>query len=264
MIAKASVILLGVVSLAGAADTTPSKGTQIGQTINDAITAALPVTKLIGDAVKALLPSGDKVKKSDVDAAVQKAADQARAQAVSESNAQLARLSGVLKEIQITNELGDNARLAVSDLVVIRSRLTEPISDAGWDQLKDEWNKIAKKSLSAVVGFDQKELDQISDPEVQKELATLKHNSDRDTTDFERLIDAKNQNQALTLLLQISARLDDLASAPSVQLKSFGAQLATLAQGTPKNPPPPPPPQQPPPPPPKSPLTTLLQKTNAR
>ncbi len=263
---RSCIVLLGVVCCLKADVQTPSKGTEIGQTINDAVTAALPVTKLIADAVKAVLPSGDKVKKSDLDAAVKKAADQARADAIDASNRQLERLKGVFTEIQIATELGENARLASANLTVIRSRLTNQLSDAGWDQIKDEWNKIAKKSVSDVVGFDQKKLDQISDPDVQRELATLKNTHDRDVADFETAVNGKNQATALTLLFQISERLDNVESAPIVELKSFGSQLVQLSKGTPKGssteqpalPPPPPPPPE------TSPLGRLLQNVNAK
>lgn len=260
---RIAVVLLAAGSYAAAEDPKLSKGTQIGQTINDAIEAALPGTKLIFDAIKAILPDGSKVKKSDVEDAVQKGAAQAREVAVKAANDQLKRFAGIVKEIEITTELGDNARKAGTDLTVIRSMLTgtmASLTDPQWERLNHEWKDLAKKSLTNVVAFDEKKLSQISDPDIQKELATLKKNSERDIDDFENQITARNQSLALTLLLQITQRLDNVSSAPAVQLKSFGDQLAALAagkQGTPDQPVPPPPPL-------KSGLMLLLQDTNAR
>lgn len=135
---KLYVVLLAGCSFAVAEDPKPSKGTEIGQTINDAITAALPGTKLLFDAIKVFLPKGDRVKKSDVEKAVQEGAQKAYDKALGESNAQLARLSGVVSEIEVTTALGDTARSADANLVVIRSRLTNQLSDSGWEQIKEE------------------------------------------------------------------------------------------------------------------------------
>lgn len=230
-------VLFGLGSLAIADDPKPSKGTQFGQTIFDAVTAAIPVIKPLAEAVKVVLPSGDKIKKTEAEAAVKSAlekaqqdVDKARRDAAQKASAQLGRLTGIVAEIEIATELGRKSRLASRDLTVLRSLLSRPLSDATWDQVRNEWEKIAKPAVSDVVAFDKTKLDKLSDPDIQRELASLEANYRRNMTDLENQIKAENRDQATVYLLQIADRLETLSEAPTAQLKSFGKQLTALSE----------------------------------
>src|ERR1700683_558274 len=142
-ILRAMVLL--VVPSAYGQDPAMTKGKAIGETINAAITAALPGVSAI-DSLIATLFQG-KAKQTLTPAAVKMAAttqastDQAAKSAA--VNAQLVSLSGAIAEIAAANDLAVVSRTAETTIAQARAYLTIP---DGWDAFKGQWS-VAKTNV---------------------------------------------------------------------------------------------------------------------
>jgi len=222
------------------------RGTAIGDTINAAITAALPGVSAIGNIVKALFPgASDPTKTSKVspNQVAKAVSDQATASQQT-AQAQLATLTGAIAEIAATNELASTAQIAGTSLAPARAFL----ATQDWDNFKLQW-AIAKQNLTKVANFDSSKLGKISNEAVQDTWADLNASYNQSIGNVDNFSAAKNLAPALASFDQLANSIQSLVTIPGVQLKLIAQQLSTVkAQiqspaplGLAPPPPPPPP-----------------------
>jgi len=230
--------------------TATQKGTAIGQTINAAITAALPGVSAIENIIAALFkkPAGSvspsattKVSAQAVTNAVKTNADPTALAAAAQ--AQLTALQGAIAEIATVNELASSAQTASTALTASRALLVT----SDWDDFKTQWG-VAKTNLSKVTSTDPSKLGKISDEDVLVAWNRLNTQYAQWISDVDNYSGKKNLALTLASFDQLSAAIQSLTTMPTVELNLISSQLQTVkAQPAPggNNAPPPPPPPPP-------------------
>ena len=243
-------IQVGMAAASLAQSATPStatkRGTAIGETINAAITAALPGASAIGNIVKALFPgSSDPTKTSRISPnQVTKAVNDQGTAAQQAAQTQLQALTGAIAEIAATNDLASTAQIANTSMASARAFLTTQ----DWDNFKLQW-AIAKQNLIKIANFDSAKLGKISNEAVQDTWAELNASYNQSIGDVDNFSAAKNLASCLASFDKLANSVQSLVTIPSVQLKLIAQQLSTVkAQVQPPNslglaPPPPLPPE---------------------
>ena len=245
-------LLLLLAPLAYAQETPAmTKGTAIGQTINAAITAALPGVSAIENILATLFKkptdpnstASTKVTAQNVTNAV----NSATATLQSNAQAQLTALQGAIDEIAAANALAAAAQVANTSLP---SKALLSLT-GGMDTFKTQWS-VAKTNINKLTSFDSAKLGKISDEAVQDAWRVLNDSYTQWISDVDTNI--ANQTSVTTATYTIGIpSFDSLAKSiqgltriPSVELQLLAAQLKTVsaqsATGTGATPPPPPPP----------------------
>lgn len=237
-------ICLGQQTSSPAPPNTPTqKGTAIGQTINAAITAALPAASAIENIIAALFKKSagavspsttTKVSAQAVTDAVKKNAEALAAA----SQAQLKALEGAITEIATVNVLATSAQIASTSLTASRSLLVT----SDWDDFKQQWD-VAKTNLNKVTSTDPSKLGQISDENVLLAWRQVNGQYVQWISDIDNYSAKKNLPVTLSSLDQLSAAIQSLARIPSVELELISTQLQTVKAQPPasvNNAPPPP------------------------
>jgi hypothetical protein len=206
------------------------KGTAIGQTINAAITAALPGVSAIENIIAAIFkkPAGSvppstttKVSAQTVTDAVKKNVDPATLAAASQ--AQLTALQGAITEIATVNLLATSAQTASTALTASRALLVT----SDWDDFKQQWD-VAKTNLNKVTSTDLSKLGKISDENVLLAWNRVNGQYVQWISDVDNYSAKKNLTLTLASFDQLSAAIQSLARIPSVELELISIQLQTV------------------------------------
>jgi hypothetical protein len=243
--------LLLLITTLSPAQTTPAetKGAAIGQTINAAITAALPGVSAIENIVAALFkkPAGTVAPTATTRVTAQNVTDAVKgATATLQSNAQaqLTALQGAIAEIAAANALATAAQTANTSLTPARAFLTIP---DGMRAFKTQWG-VAKQNLKTVTSFDSSKLGKISSESILDAWNLLNQNYTQWESDVDLYSSQTPPNLALVLSSfdKLLTSVQGIATIPSVELSLLANQLSTIkaqaAIGTGTPPPPPPPP----------------------
>jgi hypothetical protein len=231
-----------------------AKGTAIGQTINAAITAALPGVSAIENILATLFkkptdPNSTASTKVTAQS-VTNAVNSATATLQSNAQAQLSALQGAIGEISAANALAAAAQVANTSLP---SKALLSLT-GGMDTFKTQWS-VAKTNINKLTSFDSAKLGKISDEAVQDAWRALNDSYTQWISDVDTNI--ANQTSVTTATYTIgipsfdslAKSIQDLTRIPSVELQLLAAQLKTVnaqaAPGPGAAPPPPPPPPPP-------------------
>jgi hypothetical protein len=207
------------------------KGTAIGQTINAAITAALPAASAIENVIAAIFkkPTGSsvsptttaKVSAKDVTDAVKRNVDPATLAAASQ--AQLAALQGAIEEIATVNILARNAQTAGASLTASRALL----ATSDWNDFKEQW-EVAKKTLAKVTSMDPSKLGKISDENLLVDWNRLNSDYDQWIANVDNYSARKNLTLTLASFDSLYAAVQSLSQIPSVELQLISGQLQSV------------------------------------
>jgi len=229
-----------------------TKGKAIGETINAAITAALPGVSAIDSLIATLFNNGKDKKKTltpdDVKTAATTQASKDEESKSATANAQLASLAGAISEIASANELAGIAQTAETTLAQTRAYLT--IQD-GWDAFKPQWN-TAKTNIGKIQSFESGKLGQISNENVQDAWNSLSTQYEQWKSDVDLYSGQKNLALTLSSFDKLQTAVHNIATTPSVELKLIAKQLGAIkaqpptgvSGGTRPAPPPLPPPSK--------------------
>ncbi len=252
-------LFLLIAPFSRAQDAAAMKGKAIGETINAAISAALPGVSAIENIVAALFkkPAGTavaptataKVSAQDVTNAVNSATTTLQ----NNAQAQLSALQGAVAEIAAANQLASAAQNAYATLPST-AFLNIP---GGLEAFKNGWG-VAKTNLGKVTGFSAATLGKITDESLLTDWNTLNNAYAGWISDIETNITNQTQASITTTNLvlglksfgQLQTAVQGMTMIPSVELQSLPASSALsklssrLTQLTTRLPPPPPPPQK--------------------
>jgi len=220
------VLTLTTSALAQGTPSAADRGKAIGDTINAAITAAIPGGQAIATLLQGVFgnQAEKKVKKEDVQKALDDQSKKLRANAV----AQLKGLSSAVDEITAANDLANLARVAYESLAGTSTLVTLP-DDIGWRTFQGQWDNVAKPNLAKVTGFDAKKLGNISNENIQAEWQTFIDSYQQAIADISKYTGEKNAAFVAMRVSSLTTSLNKLSTIPSVELKAFARQLAGLA-----------------------------------
>jgi hypothetical protein len=238
--------LLLLAPVSHAQDAATTKGKAIGETINAAITAALPGVSAIDKLIATLFNGKSKqtLTPSDVKKAAASQASKDETSKSTDANSQLASLKGVIAEIASANTLAELAQTAETSLAQARGFLTIP---NGWDPFKNQW-AIAKTNIASIQKFDSAKLGQISNENVQDAWDNLNTQYEQWKGEIDNFSAKNDLVLTLSSFDKLQTAVHKMATTPSVELRLIAAQLATIKAQPPAKtefgiaPPPPPPP----------------------
>lgn len=204
------------------------KGTAIGQTINAAITAALPGVSAIENIIAAIFkkPAGSVSPSATTRVSAQTVTDAVKnttTTLTSASQAQLAALQSAVDEIATVNVLATSAQNASSALVASRALLVT----SDWDDFKQQW-EVAKTYLNRVTSTDPSKLGKISDEDVLLAWNRVMGQYTQWTADVDNYSARKNLTLTLASFDQLSAAIQALARIPSIELELISTELQTV------------------------------------
>jgi hypothetical protein len=221
-----------------------TKGKAIGETINVAITAALPGVSAIDDLIATLFKGKSKQTLTPADvktaATMQASTDEASKSAT--ANKQLTSLAGAIAEIAGANELAGLSQTAETSLAQARAYLT--IQD-GWNAFSSQWS-AAKTNVGKVQSFDSAKLGQISNENVQDAWNSLTTQYEQWKSDVDLYSGQKNLALTLSSFDKLQTAVHNISTTPSVELKLIAKQLGSIKAQPPApvGAVPPPPPQR--------------------
>ena len=237
-------LFLLIAPFSRAQDAAATKGKAIGETINAAISAALPGVSAIENIVAALFkkPAGTavaptataKVSAQDVTNAVNSATTTLQ----NNAQAQLSALQGAVAEIAAANQLASAAQNAYATLPST-AFLNIP---GGLEAFKNGWG-VAKTNLGKVTGFNAATLGKITDESLLTDWNTLNNAYAGWISDIETNITNQTQASITTTNLvlglksfgQLQTAVQGMTMIPSVELTELASQLSTIKAQQPTN-----------------------------
>ena len=204
------------------------KGTAIGQTINAAISAALPGASAIENIIATIFKKpGASVQSSDTTKVSKKsltdAVNATTGQLATASDTQLKALQEAVQEITTVNMLAAHAETADSTLTACRALLAA----SDWANFKQEW-AVAKDNLSNVTSTDPTKLGKISD----EDLLTSWDRLAEQYAQWKANVDNYSAKSDRTFTLASLDALDDavksIAQIRTVELQLIAVQLQSI------------------------------------
>jgi hypothetical protein len=208
------------------ADKAPSKGTQIGQIVSDAVNTAFPIIGKIMDLFK----SKKSVNKDEVTAAVEKA----QSDFVKAAKEEVKPVAAVSKELGVIQAFATAGVSASQNLAAIERLLASEKTDYG--RVSTEWG-IAKNYLADVLVIKPEDIQAVRDTTIQARIITLqKARKDLMKRIDDNIAGAQKNPSSLSkpeLQSQITAMsglLDGFDTLAAVELSALQADIDNLAK----------------------------------
>ncbi len=203
-------------------------GQKIGTIIKTAISTAAPGVSSILDLLWTHLPkpADDKAKKTDLQQAAQAQNAPVKQQAVASAQQQLQPISKLSDELAVINRFLGPSVMATQDLIVIRTKVSEPTAD--WVAIKNAW-ELAKVQIGNLKAVSDTDLNKVRDPYLRNRLMLIRNSNDTTVISINQEITQSNLPDLKTDLTVLLTTLADMTAVAGYEIAELQADIGDLA-----------------------------------